>query len=186
MDKDGILNKAQTRMDSVFGGVKKDLGRIRTGKASIDLLDGCHVTAYDTDMPINQVATVTVPEARTIVITPWDKGTIGAIEKSIQQSDLGLTPTNDGTAVRINLPPPSEERRKELVKVAKSSAEEDRVHIRNVRRDANVHMKGLQKEGSISEDELKRAEADVQKLTDQFIAKIDEALAHKERETLEM
>lgn len=186
MDKETVLNKAHEKMDSILGGVKKDLGRIRTGKASVDLFDGCKVLAYDAEMPINQVATLSVPEARSIVITPWDKGLIPAIEKAIAQSDLGVTPSNDGSVIRINLPPPSEERRKELVKVAKAAAEEGRVHIRNVRREANEHLKQLQKSGDLSEDDLKRAETEVQKMTDQYIAKIDEVLNAKERETLEM
>lgn len=186
MDKQTILNKAHEKMDSILHGVKKDLGRIRTGKASVDLFEGCKVAAYDSEMPINQVATLTVPEARTVVIAPWDKGLIPAIEKAIAQSDLGVTPTNDGSIIRIHLPPPSEERRKELVKVAKAAAEEGRVHIRNVRREANEHMKQLQKDAEISEDDLKRAETEVQKMTDQYITKIDEALHAKERETMEM
>lgn len=186
VDKEIVFKKAHDKMENILGGVKKDLGRIRTGKASVDLLDGCKVHAYDSEMPINQVATLNVPEARSLLITPWDKGLIPAIEKAIAQSDLGLTPSNDGSVIRISLPPPSEERRKELVKVAKAAAEEGRVHIRNVRREANDHMKQLQKEGALSEDDLKRAEGEVQKMTDQYIAMIDEALHTKERETLEM
>lgn len=186
MDKASVLAKAEEKMDNILGGVRKDFTRIRTGKASVDLLDGCRVDTYGSEMPINQVASLSVPEPRTIVITPWDKSTISAIEKAIQNSDLGVTPTNDGKVIRINLPHLSEDRRKELVKVAKAAAEEGRVHIRNVRREANDHMKQLQKEGSLSEDELKRAEVDVQKLTDGHIAKIDESLKHKESEILEI
>jgi len=186
MSKESILTKAREKMESVFGGVQKDFSRIRTGKASIDILDHCVVNAYGSGMPLNQVATLSVPDARTIVISPWDKSTIGAIEKAIQTSDLDLTPVNDGQVVRISLPPLSEERRKELVKIAKKAAEEGRVHIRNVRRDANEHLKKLQKEGELSEDELKRSESDVQKLTDDTIAKVDESLHRKEAETLEV
>lgn len=186
MDKESTLTKAREKMDSILSGVRKDFVRIRTGKASVDLLEGCHVEAYGSDMPINQMATLSVPEPRTIVIAPWDKSTIGAIEKGIQNSDLGLTPTNDGKVIRINLPQLSEERRKELVKVAKAAAEEGRVHIRNVRREANDHMKQLQKKGTLSEDELKRAEQEVQKLTDEHIAKVDDSLKHKENEILEI
>ncbi len=186
MSIDDILTKAHSKMESILGGVQKDFTRIRTGKASIDLLDHCVVSAYGSDMPLNQVATLSVPEPRTIVIAPWDKSTIPAIEKSIQSSDLGLTPSNDGKVVRINLPPLSEERRKELVKVARNAAEEGRVHVRNVRRDANEHLKKSQKDSEISEDELKRAEVEVQKLTDEFIKKIDESLSRKETETLEV
>lgn len=163
MSKDVVLVKAKEKMESILGGVQKDFARIRTGKASIDLLDHCVVQAYGSEMPLNQVATLSVPEPRTIMITPWDKGTIPAIEKSIQASKLGLTPSNDGKVVRINFPPLSEDRRKELVKVAKNATEEGRVHVRNVRRDANEHLKKLQKDSELSEDELKRAEAEVQK-----------------------
>ncbi len=186
MDNNSILGDSQKKMESILGGVKKDFARIRTGKASIDMLDHCVVSAYGSDMPINQVATLSVPEARTIAIAPWDKGTIAAIEKAIQTSDLGLTPTNDGNVVRISIPALSEERRQELVKVAKKAAEEGRVHVRNVRRDANEHLKKLQKDGTLSEDDLKRSEGEVQKLTDQFISEIDKALGHKESETLEV
>jgi len=186
VSQEDTINKASTKMTNIIGGVQKDLSRIRTGKASVDLLDGCLVSAYDSEMPINQVATITIPEARTIVITPWDKGMLPALDKAIQKSDLGLTPTNDGNVVRINLPPPSEERRKELVKVAKAAAEEGRIHVRNVRREANEQVKHLQKDGDLSEDDLKRAETTVQKLTDETIAKIDKMLAAKEHETLEM
>jgi ribosome recycling factor len=186
MSKDAIFKKAHEKMESILSGVRKDFARIRTGKASIDLLDHCFVSAYGSEMPMNQVASLSVPEPRTIVISPWDKNTIPAIEKCILTSDLGLTPINDGKVVRINIPPLSEERRKELVKVAKNAAEEGRIHVRNVRRDANEHLKKLQKESELSEDELKRAETEVQKLTDEYVAKIDESLSHKEVETLEV
>lgn len=186
MDKATVFAKAREKMESILHGVRKDFSRIRTGKASIDLLDHCMVSAYGSQMPIQQVATLSVPEPRTLVIAPWDKSTMAAIEKSILASDLGLTPVNDGKVIRINLPPLSEERRKELVKVAKAAAEEGRVHVRNVRRDANEQLKKLQKDSVLSEDDLKRAEVEVQKLTDDTIAKIDASLSRKETETLEV
>ncbi len=186
MSQADILAKAEEKMTSILNGVQKDFSRIRTGKASADLLDHCRVNAYGSETPINQMASITVPEPRCIVVTPWDKGTLNDIEKAIQSSDLGVTPSNDGNVIRINLPPLSEDRRKELVKVAKAAAEEGRVHVRNVRRDANEHLKKEQKSGDMSEDELKRAEADVQKLTDAYIKKIDESLGRKEKETLEV
>lgn len=186
MEKNEIFNAARQKMESILGGVRKDFSKIRTGKASTDLLNDCRVNYYGSEVPMNQVATLSVPEPRSIVVTPWDKGALQDIEKAIQQSDLGLNPVNDGKVIRVNLPALSEERRKELVKVAKQAAEEGRIHIRNVRREANEHLKRLQKEGGISEDELKRAEDETQKLTNEYIQKVDESLKHKEQETLEI
>ena len=141
---------------------------------------------YGNQMPINQVGTLSVSDARTIVISPWDKGVIGEIEKAIQKSDLGVQPTNDGKVIRVSLPPLTEERRKELAKVGKRVGEECRVTIRNIRRDGNEVVKKLQKDGKISEDDLKRTEAEIQKMTDQMIAKIDSLLVQKEKEILEV
>jgi ribosome recycling factor len=185
MDSQEILKTAHLKMESIFSGVKKDFSRIRTGRASTEMLDHCRVDHYGSEMPINQLATLTIPEPRTIVISPWDHGALQAIERAIQKSDLGLNPVNDGKVIRINLPELSEERRKELVKQAKQCAEEGRVHVRNVRRDANDQLKKLNRDKELSDDELKRLETDVQKTTDSMIAKIDEALKHKEKETLE-
>ena len=147
MDKASTFKTAQEKMESIVGGVRKDLTKIRTGKASIEMLADLRIEYYGAESPLNHVANLTVPDPKSIVIAPWDAGSIPAIEKAIQQSDFGLTPMNDGKVVRINLPPLSEERRKELVKVAKNAAEEGRVHVRNVRREANDHLKHLQKEG---------------------------------------
>lgn len=184
MDKATALKSAREKMDRIVGGVQKDLGKIRTGKASVDMLADIRADYYGTQTPLNQMAGLTVSDAKTIVISPWDASAIGAIEKAIQQSELGLNPMNDGKVIRIVVPPLSEERRKELVKVARAAAEEGRVHIRNVRREANEQLKALQKDGGLSEDDLKRSETEVQKLTDEEIKKIDLLLARKEKETL--
>lgn len=172
-------------MSKVVEALKGEFAKFRTGRASPALLNGIRVSYYGSELPLNQVGTISIPEGRTIAITPWDKGAIVEIEKAIQRSDLGLTPVNDGKVIRINLPSPTEERRKELVKQAKKIAEEARVAIRNVRREANEQGKKIQKEGKISEDEARKNEEGIQKMTDQFIAEIDQLLAHKEKEILE-
>lgn len=179
-------NELKVKMDKVIEQVRTEFTKLRTGRATTALLDSVRADCYGNQMPLNQLATLSVPEPRTIIIAPWDKGVIGEIEKAIMKSDLGLQPTNDGKVVRINLPPPTEERRKELAKLAKKSAEEGRVGVRNVRREANEAVKKLQKEAKISEDELKRSEDEIQKMTDQEIAKIDSLLAQKEKEILEV
>jgi ribosome recycling factor len=166
--------------------LKRELGRLRTGRASPSLLDGVKAEYYGSQLALNQVATITVVEGRTLVLSPWDKAALAEIEKAIQKSDLSLTPVNDGKVVRISLPAPTEERRKELVRQAKKIAEESRVLIRNSRRDGNEAVKKLQKDGKLSEDELKRVEGEIQKLTDQFIGEVDSVLAHKEKEILEI
>ena len=184
MDKATVLKSAGEKMERVIGGVQKDLGKIRTGKASTDMLADIRADYYGTQTPLNQMAGLTVSDAKTIVISPWDASAIGAIEKAIQQSELGLNPMNDGKVVRIVIPHLREERRTELVKIARAAAEEGRVHVRNVRREANEQLKSLQKDGALSEDEQKRSETEVQKLTDGEIKKIDDMLARKEKETM--
>ena len=174
------------RLDKAQEALRMEFGKLRTGRASVALLDGIRVSCYGNLMPVNQVATLAVSDSRTLVITPWDKSVIGEIEKGIQKSDLGLTPINDGKVVRINIPQLTEERRKDLVKIAKRAAEETRVSIRNARRDANESVKKIQKEGKISEDELKKWEHEIQKMTDTAITQIDTTLAHKEKEILEV
>ncbi len=181
-----IQQEAKNKMGKTVETLKSEFARLRTGRASPALLDGIKVDYFGSQLPMNQVASLTVPESRTLVISPWDKGAIPAIEKAVQKSDLGLNPINDGKVVRINLPSPTEERRKELVKQAKKIAEEARVGIRNSRRDANDLAKKMQKEGKLSEDELRKSEAENQKMTDQFIAQIDELLVHKEKEIMEV
>lgn len=179
-----IIKEAQAHMEKAIGFLKKDLASIRTGRANAALLDPVKVDYYGTLSPISQIAAVTVPESRTILIKPWEKNLLKLIEKAILDANLGLTPTNDGDVIRIGMPPLTEERRKEFVKQAKSRGEEARVSIRNVRRDANEALKKALKEASISEDEEKRGLKQVQDLTDQFVKGVDELLLTKESEIL--
>ena len=186
MDLNSIKKDAQTRMQKSVDLLETDLMKLRTGRANAALLDHVKVDYYGSETPISQAATVTVDDARTISITPWDKGMVGAIEKAIMTSDLGLTPNTAGQTIRIILPPLTEERRRDLAKVVKTEAESARVAIRGVRRDANQHIKDLAKDKKISTDDEKRGETEIQKLTDQFVAKVDEAAAAKEKELLAM
>jgi ribosome recycling factor len=173
-------------MEKSVEALQKDLKRIRTGRASLALLDGLMVDYYGSPTPINQLATLSIPEARQIVIQPWDSGAFTDIEKAILKSELGLTPTNDGKVIRINLPPLTAERRKELVKVVKKMSEEFKVQIRNHRRDANEMLKDMKKEKQISEDEMRKAQERVQKTTDDLIAKVDNVVSGKEAEIMEI
>jgi len=166
--------------------LKREYSRLRTGRASISLLDGIRVSYYDSPTPLNQMASLAVPEPRLIVIQPWDKTAIEDIEKAILKSELGLTPINDGKVIRISIPSLTEERRKELVKVARKMSEDNKVAIRNIRRDANEMLKDLKKEKEITEDDLYRSQEEVQKATDQFISQVDELCAAKEKEILEI
>lgn len=181
-----VIQETKGKMGKAAEALKAEFARFRTGRASPALLEGILVEYYGSQLPINQVGSIAVQEGRTLVITPWDKGALAEIEKSIQKSDLGLTPVNDGKVVRINLPTPNEERRKEMVKQAKKMAEEARVTVRNIRRDSNELIKKIQKEGTLSEDDLRKGETEIQKLTDQFISQLDQLLAHKEKEILEV
>ena len=185
MVKDVIV-KMNSHMDKSIDALRKEYQRVRTGRATTSLLDEIKVDSYGTLSPINQVATLAVPEARTITIQPWDSKQIQAIEKAIMNSNLGLTPANDGKLIRLTLPPLTEERRKDLVKQLKRDAEEAKVAVRNIRRDAIDALKKLEKDKQISEDELKRSEKDVQDATNHPVAKIDEVFAHKEKEVLEV
>jgi ribosome recycling factor len=185
-DLNTIKKDAQTRMQKSVDTLKTELMKLRTGRANAALLDHVRVDYYGSEVPISQAASVTVEDARTISIAPWDKGMVGPIEKAIMTSDLGLTPNTAGQTIRINLPPLTEERRRDLTKVVKSEAEGARIAIRNVRREANQNVKELLKEKMISADDEKRAEADIQKLTDQFVARVDEVAAAKEKELLAM
>ncbi len=184
--KEIIFQKMNEEMEKTIASMDKSLGRVRTGRASISLLDGIKVDYYGTLTPINQVATLSIPESRLIVISPWDASVIGAIEKAIQKSDLGLMPANDGKIIRLAIPQLTEERRKELVKVVKKMAEEGKIKLRNVRRDANEELKSLKKNNQMTEDELFSAQEEVQKLTDQNIEKIDKITAVKEKEIMEI
>jgi len=181
-----IFEDLNERMGKSIETLKREYSRLRTGRASISLLDGIRVSYYDTLTPLNQMASLAVPEPRLIVIQPWDKTAIGDIEKAILKSELGLTPMNDGKVIRIAIPPLTEERRKELVKVARKMAEDNKVAIRNIRRDANDMLKDLKTEKEITEDDLYRSQDEVQKITDDFISQVDELCAAKEKEILEI
>jgi ribosome recycling factor len=183
---DEIFEDLKDRMGKSIESLKREYSRLRTGRASIALLDGIRVSYYDTPTPLNQMASLAVPEPRLLVIQPWDKTAIEDIEKAILKSELGLTPINDGKVIRISIPPLTEERRKELVKVARKMSEENKVAIRNIRRDANEMLKDLKKEKEITEDDLYRSQDEVQKTTDQFISQVDELCAAKEKEILEI
>lgn len=182
---DEIFEDLKERMQKTLTALDRDLKRVRTGRASAALLDGIRVDYYGAPTPLNQVASISVPEARLLLIQPWDTQVVGSIEKAILKSDLGLTPMNDGKLIRISIPPLSEERRKELVKVVKKMAEDSKVAVRNIRRDANEMLKDLKKEKEISEDEQFRAQDEVQKVTDEFIKKVDGIVEVKEKEILE-
>ena len=184
--KDQIFQKLKDDMEKTISALDKSFSRVRTGRASVSLLDGIRVDYYGAPTPIVQVATLSVPERRLIVIAPWDATVIGAIEKAIQKSDLGLTPSNDGKVIRLAIPQLTEERRKELVKIVKKMAEEGKVKLRNSRRDANEELKDIKKNSKMAEDELFAAQEEVQKLTNSHIEKIDKVLALKEKEIMEI
>ena len=183
--KDEILSECRQSMNKTIEALRKDLIRIRTGRASTALLDGVKVNCYDAQMPLDQVASLSVPESRLITIKPWDQSIIGEIEKSILKSELGLTPMNDGKIIRIPIPPLTENRRKELVKVAKKTAEEGKIAIRNHRRESNELLKELKNEKEISEDDFFRAQEEVQNITGEYIKKVDQITAEKEKEIME-
>lgn len=178
--------EANERMDKSIESLKKEFGSIRTGRASLSLLDGIKIDYYGTPTQLAQVATLGIPESRQITIQPWEQKLIPEIEKAILKSDLGLTPGNDGKTIRINIPTLTEERRKQLVKVVKKDAEEAKVAIRNIRRDINEKIKKSEKEQHLSEDDIKRLQDEIQKLTDQHVAKVDDVLHHKEKEIMEV
>lgn len=184
--KDQILQKLSDEMEKTISTLDKSFHRVRTGRASVSLLDGIKIDYYGTPTPIAQVATLSVPESRLIVIAPWDVTIIGGIEKAIQKSDLGLMPSSDGKIIRLAIPQLTEERRKELVKIVKKMAEEGKVKLRNARRDANEELKGIKKNSKMTEDELFSAQEEVQKLTDRYIEKTDKILAVKEKEIMEI
>jgi len=181
-----IKQDAQERMGKSIEALKNNLNKVRTGRAHASLLDNISVDYYGMATPLNQVGNISVPDARTLAITVFDKGMIGAVEKAILKSDLGLNPATNGTLIRIPLPPLTEERRKDLVKVVKGEAEGGKIAIRNIRRDANSDFKALLKDKEISEDEHRQAEDEIQKITDSFIKQVDEILAEKETELMEI
>ena len=181
-----VTGEAEDRMKKAVDVLRKEYGSMRAGRATPALLDKISVDYYGVPTPINQMANISVPEPRLLVIQPWDKGVIATIEKAIMKSDLGLTPNSDGTVIRLAIPQLTQERRNELAKVAKKKAEEARVAVRNIRRDANDQLKDFSKGKAISEDEEKRGEEEVQKLTDKFVKEIDHVLEHKEQEIMEV
>ncbi len=183
---DTVMKDLKTQMEGIIHSLEKSLGKVRTGRASLSLLDGIKVDYYGTPTPLNQVASLSIPESRQILISPWDAGAISGIEKAIQKSELGLMPSSDGKLIRINIPPLTEERRKELVKVVKKMGEEAKVKLRNARRDANERFKALKKDNQLAEDAMFKSQAEVQKLTDDFIKKTDAILSAKEKEIMEI
>jgi len=183
---ENIIEDVEAKMEKTLASLKTDLGKVRTGRASLALLDHIRIDYYGTPTPLHQVATLAVPESRLITIQPWDTSIIGAMEKAILKSELGLTPMNDGKIIRITIPRLTEERRKELVKVVKKMAEAAKVSLRNIRRDSNEHLKGLEKNRKISQDQLHQLMEKVQTSTDSYIKKADGVLASKEKEILEI
>lgn len=185
-DINNIKSDAKSRMEKTLDSLKSDFGGLRAGRAHASLLDGIMVEAYGSLTPISQVGTVSVPDARTLSVSVWDKTIAKSVEKALRESDLGLNPVSDGTLIRIPIPPLSEERRKELVKVAGKYAEQNKVAIRNIRRDALDEVKKLKKDNLISEDEEKRAETEIQKITDEAVKKVDEMQALKEKDIMQV
>ena len=183
---EALQKDISAKMSRSIESFRKELGKVRTGRASFSLVDGIKVDYYGTPTPLQQVGTLSVPESRLITVTPWDAKMIGPIEKAIQSSGLGLNPVNDGKIVRIPIPPLTEERRKDLVKLVKKMAEDARVAVRNVRREAIERIKEKEKKKEISEDEMKRGQDRIQKETDAFVRKIDEILKAKEQEIMEV
>lgn len=181
-----VITKTRQGMEKSIEALKKDFTKVRTGRASVSLLDDVRIDYYGTPTPLSQVGTLAVPEPRLITITPWEKKLIPDIEKAILKSDLGLNPASDGILVRLAIPPLTEERRKEMCKVLKRLGEESKIALRNIRRDGNDGLKKLEKEKEISEDDLKRGEKEIQELTDQFVKKVDETVAAKEKEVMEV
>ena len=183
---DEIRSDAKTRMGKSVDSLKQELVKVRTGRANTSLLDHITVEYYGSPVPLNQVASVTVSDPRTLTVTPWEKNMVQPVEKAIIASDLGLNPNTAGTTIRIPMPPLTEERRRDLVKVVRQEGENAKVAVRNIRRDANHHCKDLLKSKDITEDEERRAEQDIQKLTDEFVALIDDVLNDKETELMEI
>ncbi|MFC5712119.1 ribosome recycling factor [Thalassorhabdus alkalitolerans] len=181
-----VTKNLDARMEKTVEAYHRELATLRAGRANPSMLDKVMVDYYGAPTPLNQLATITVPEARLLLITPFDKSAIGDLEKGIQKADLGLSPNNDGNVIRITVPPLTEERRRDLVKLVKKYAEEARVGVRNIRRDANDELKKQQKDGEITEDDLRRSQDEVQKVTDKQIKAIDQAAEVKEQEIMEV
>lgn len=181
-----IFDKVGERMKKALEALRHELAKLRTGRASLSILDDVRADYYGQPTPLNQMATLSVPDPRTIMIQPWEPGAAGAIEKAIQKSDLGLNPVNDGKVIRLPIPPLNEERRREFVKVIHKHGEDCKVSLRNVRRDANEEIKVMKKGGAITEDEERKGIERIQKMTDDFTKQIDEILAHKEKDIMQV
>ncbi len=181
-----VMRNAEERMKKVIDATKREFASVRTGRASTSLVEGMHVDYYGTQTPLKQLANISAPDVRLIVIQPWDPSSLGEIEKAVQQSNIGAMPTNDGKVIRISIPPLSEERRQELIKITKKMAEDGRISIRTVRRDANEHAKKLEKDKLATEDEAFKSHDDVQKITDKYIKAIDSILEEKDKELMEV
>jgi ribosome recycling factor len=186
MTTEESLHDAEQKMRSAVSFTQEELSSLRTGRANPKLLDRVTVDYYGTQVPLNQLASFSVPEPRLLVIQPFDRNAVAAMEKAIMSSDLGLTPSNDGNVIRLSFPPLTEERRKDLTKIARDRAEEGRVSVRNVRRHIKEQLERLEHEHTISEDDLRRAEKELQRLTDQYVGEIDRVLEHKEKELMEV
>ena len=181
-----VLRSTEDKMKKVITATKREFAAVRTGRASISLVEGIHIDYYGTATPLKQLATISTPDVKLIIIQPWDPSVLPEIDKAIQKSTLGVMPTNDGKIIRISIPPLSEERREELIKITKKMAEDGRVSVRTVRREANEHLKKLEKDKMATEDETYKAQEDVQKLTNNYIKEIDGILAEKDKELLEV
>lgn len=181
-----LLHETEEKMKKVIAATKREFAAVRTGRASVSLVEGIHIDYYGTPTPLKQLATISTPDVKLIIIQPWDPSTLGEIEKAIQKSSLGVMPTNDGKLIRISIPPLSEERRQELIKITKKMAEDGRVSIRTVRRDANEHLKKLEKDKFATEDQMYKAQEKVQEFTDKYIKEIDQVLAEKDKELMEV
>jgi ribosome recycling factor len=182
--KDEVLKETRGKMDKVLEAMARDLSRVRTGRASVAILEGIKVECYDTFMPLSQVASLAAPESRLLTVQPWDSAVLGDIERAILKSDLGLNPVNDGKIIRLPIPALTTERRKELVKMVKRMEEEAKVAVRNVRREANEDFKEMKKEKILSEDEAHRGQDEVQKITDEYVKKVEAQSAEKEKEIM--
>jgi ribosome recycling factor len=183
---DEVFQDCKQRMQKALDTLKKDFSRLRTGRASTTLVEDVLVDYYNTPTPLNQLASISIPDSRTITIQPWDRNSFSDVEKAIMKSDLGLNPINDGKVIRISIPPLTEERRKELVKVAKKNTEDAKIAIRNVRREGNETLKKMKNDKDITEDDQRKGQEKIQELTDSFTAKSDELLAEKEKEIMEI
>ncbi len=183
---DEVFKDCEQRMQKAIQSLEKDFSKLRTGRASTSLVEDVVVDYYNTPTPLNQLASISIPDSRTIAIQPWDKSSFSNVEKAIQKSDLGLNPNNDGKMIRINIPPLTEERRKELVKVARKYTEDAKIAVRNIRREANEALKKMKNNKEISEDDMRSGHDKIQEMTDRYVAKADQALSAKEKEIMEL